>query len=168
MTERQKGRRAIPARRSRAARATQPLVLPRLSAISAPCRSAGRVQKRRGRMRWGGILHGYKSHRACRGLAIIPTVGATAPSNERLAQSLLGIPSFKGSHGPRSRSASPILVTRLYVPNDRGPPICLYLMFDPSSYGVKVRIPDSRPALSSDSCAPISEVKRGDRGHSNV
>src|SRR5215471_4337044 len=43
-----KGRRAIPARQSRAGRATQQLVLPRLSAISAPCTSAGRVQKRRG------------------------------------------------------------------------------------------------------------------------
>jgi hypothetical protein len=35
-------------------RATQPLVLPRLSAISAPCTSAGRVQKRRGRVKLAG------------------------------------------------------------------------------------------------------------------
>src|SRR5215470_14981371 len=60
--KRQKGRRPIPARRSRAARATQPLVLPRLSAISAPCTSAGRVQKRRGRMRRGdGLLRETES-----------------------------------------------------------------------------------------------------------
>src|SRR5215472_6246114 len=32
-------------------RAKQPLVPPRLSAISAPCTNAGRVQKRRGRVR---------------------------------------------------------------------------------------------------------------------
>jgi hypothetical protein len=38
-------------------RATQPLVLPRLSAISAPCTSAGRVQKRRGRVKVAGIDH---------------------------------------------------------------------------------------------------------------
>jgi hypothetical protein len=35
-------------------RATQPLALPRLSAISAPCSSAGRVQKRRGRVKLAG------------------------------------------------------------------------------------------------------------------
>src|ERR1700746_2168326 len=36
-------------------------------------------------------------------------------------------------------------------------------MLDPSSCRVKACIPDSPPTLSSDSCAPISEVKRGDQ-----
>jgi hypothetical protein len=35
--------------------ATQPLVLPWLSAISPPCTSAGRVQKRRGRVKGGAM-----------------------------------------------------------------------------------------------------------------
>jgi hypothetical protein len=53
---RSKGRRAIPARQSWAGRATQPLVLPRLSANWASCTSAGRVQKRRGRVKGGAGL----------------------------------------------------------------------------------------------------------------
>jgi hypothetical protein len=44
-----KGRRAFRRGIRGPRRATQPLVLPRLSAISAPCTSADRVQKRRGR-----------------------------------------------------------------------------------------------------------------------
>ena len=49
-----KGRRASAARQSRTASCYTPLVLPRLSAISAPCTSADRVQKRRGRVRGVG------------------------------------------------------------------------------------------------------------------
>jgi len=44
--------------------ATQPLVLPRLSAISAPCTSAGRVQKRRGRVKGGGNQHALREANA--------------------------------------------------------------------------------------------------------
>ena len=47
MTEASKGHRAIPARQSRAGRATRPLVLPRLSAIAACYAHMGRIEAAR-------------------------------------------------------------------------------------------------------------------------
>jgi hypothetical protein len=60
-----KRRRAIPARQSRAASCYTTLVLPRLTAISAPCTSAGRVQKRRGRVK--GVVAGCEWRRHASG-----------------------------------------------------------------------------------------------------